>query len=99
MGVARVGDELDGVLRKGDLMRLSEKARVWTVRYTRPKEVGLKDGQSNIWQYNYCATVIAISVGAAINETFLEYPDATIVSVNPGPGGEVIVGGDIVIGQ
>jgi hypothetical protein len=36
-----------------------------------------------------------MSVATAITETLLVYPDATIVSVHPGPGSEVIVSGEV----
>jgi len=75
-------------------MRLNENARCWTVKYTRIKEVSRPDGRIDRWHYNHCATVIAMSVATAITETLLVYPDATIVSVHPGPGSEVIVGSE-----
>jgi len=72
-------------------MKLHEKARCWTVRYSRPKTVEYVNADPRTYQYNYCANVIALSAVTAITETVLAYPDATIVSVNPGPGGEVII--------
>ena len=72
-------------------MKLSEKARCWTVRYTSPKTTTYHDGQVRTHEYNYCSVVIAENAQDAITELMSVYLHATIVSVNPGPSGQVIV--------
>lgn len=77
-------------------MKIKASARAWIVRYTRPHNMGLPGGEEKIWQYNYCSVVIADTACFAFTETLQAYPDATILSVNPGPIGQVIVQADAV---
>ena len=77
-------------------MKLKETAVAWTVRYTLPRTVTYQDGRQQIFAANHCSVVIAENVGHAIINLFSEFPEAKLVSVNPGPIGAVIVDDSLI---
>ena len=77
-------------------MKIELAAKVWTVRYTRPKTVTQTNGEPRIFEYNHCSIVVSKSVWRAVEILTSEFPDATIVSVNPGSTGPIMVDTDVI---
>jgi len=76
-------------------MILDEQAKVWIVRYTLPKEATyLNATEPRIYQQNNCSVVIAKTVGTAVSAVLQHHLDATIISVNQGPSGSIMLKGD-----
>ena len=70
--------------------------KVWTVRYTRPKTVTYANSEPRVFEYNHCSVIISPTVGRAVEILTAEFPDATIVSVNPGSTGPILVDTDVI---
>ena len=77
-------------------MKLKSTATAWTVRYTLPRVILMGDRTEREVQINHCSVVIAETVGKAIELLFSEFPDAKLISVNPGPIGAVIVDDSLI---
>jgi hypothetical protein len=77
-------------------MKLKESATAWTVRYTMPRTILMHDKTERQVQCNHCSVVIAIITEDAISLVIEEFPEAKIVSVNPGPIGAVIVDDSLI---
>ena len=77
-------------------MILDEQAKVWIVRYTVPKEMIYPNQTAapRIYQQNNCSVVIAKTVGTAVSAVLQHHLDATIISVNQGPSGSIMLKGD-----
>ena len=72
-------------------MKIKETAKAWTIRYTRPKTVSVASGEYRVWEYNYCSVVVSTTLAWAVEKLMSEFCDATIVSVNPGSTGPIVI--------
>ena len=77
-------------------MKIKENAKTWTIRYTRPKTVTGGNSEPRIFEYNHCSIIVSKSVGRAVEILTAEFPDATIVSVNPGSTGPILIDADAI---
>ena len=82
-------------------MKIKENAKTWTIRYTLPKTVtcavpGFVNAAPRIFEYNHCSVIVSPTVGRAVEILTAEFPDATIVSVNPGSTGPILVDTDVI---
>ena len=72
-------------------MKIKETAKAWTIRYTKPKAATYQDGQTRVFEYNYCSVIVATTVAWAVEILMTEFPDATLISVHPGSTGPIII--------
>lgn len=72
-------------------MKIKESARTFTVRYTRPKTIRYVNSEPREVQYNHCSAVVAMNAVEAVQTVAKEWPDATVLSVHPGPIGQTLV--------
>jgi hypothetical protein len=72
-------------------MKIKETAGAWTIRYTRPKTITYQDGQTRVFAHNYCSVIIATTLAWAVEALMTDFPDATLISVQPGSTGPIIV--------
>jgi hypothetical protein len=72
-------------------MKFKESARTFTVRYTRPKTISYANSELREFQYNHCSVVVAMNALSACVTVAAEFPDATILSAQPGPIGPTLI--------
>jgi hypothetical protein len=72
-------------------IKVKETAKAWTIRYTRPKTLQYADNISRTFESNYCSVIVATSIAWAVEKLMSEFGDATIVSVNPGSAGPILI--------